>query len=189
MHIRHSRKYEKEIKVIHPGEFYVSSEDEIIGTLLGSCVAVCLTDIKSGIAGMNHYMLPGRISSVDIFQDKTARYGITAINMLLSNMIKKGAVKENLEAKIFGGGHVMETGKEAAVIPNDNVKLARIMMEFEDILVTHSDVGSNYTRKLLLNVKSGKVYLKKTTRAEVYNKIFSEESEFAKRTFVKNGKN
>jgi chemotaxis protein CheD len=189
MHIRHSHKYEKEIKVIHPGEFYVSSEDEIIGTLLGSCVALCLTDLKSGIAGMNHYMLPGRISSVDIFQDKTARYGITAINMLLSTMIKNGAVKENIEAKIFGGGHVLDTNGSNAEIPNDNIKLARIMMEFEDILVTHSDVGSNYTRKLLLNVKSGKVYLKKSTREEVYNTIFSEERKFAKRTFGENGKN
>ena len=59
MYIRQSIKFGKDVKIIHPGEYYVSSENELIGTLLGSCVAVCLIDTEKGMAGMNHFMLPG----------------------------------------------------------------------------------------------------------------------------------
>ena len=83
MYLRHSSKYGKGIKIIHPGEYYVSSRDEIIGTLLGSCVSVCLIDLVSGISGLNHFMLPGRITSSNIFTDRSARYGVTAINELI----------------------------------------------------------------------------------------------------------
>jgi len=178
-----SRKYGKELIVIHPGELYATTEDEIIGTLLGSCVAVCLFDSKNGIAGMNHFMLPGRISHRDIFSDRSARYGITAIHELLNEVEKKGAEKKNLIAKIFGGGHVLEIASETVTIPIDNIRLAKIMMEIEDIPIQQTDVGENFTRKLLLDVKSGKVYLRKTTKKEVYNKIAGREIEFARRSF------
>ncbi len=170
MYMRHSSKYGKEIKIIHPGEFYVSRLDEMIGTLLGSCIAVCLIDMIHGVAGMNHFMLPGRITQQDIFADKTARYGITAINNLLREIERNGGIRNRLEAKIFGGGHVLDTQKINA-IPSDNIQLARIMMEMEDIPIVTSDVGENYTRKLLMDVKTGRVYLRKTTRADVIEKI------------------
>lgn len=182
MYIRNSMKYGKQIRIIHPGEFYVSSQDEIIGTLLGSCVAVCLVDEKNGVSGMNHFMLPGRISNNDIFSDRSARYGITAINQLFTGMEQKGAVKRNLIAKLFGGGHVLESSDLSSNIPHDNIRLARIMMEIEDIHVTHNDLGENFTRKLLLDVKSGKVYLKKTTRKDVIEEIGRREIEYVKRS-------
>ena len=188
MYIRHSVKYKKEIKIIHPGEYYVSSEDEIIGTLLGSCIAVCLYDRENRISGMNHFMLPGRISSSDIFKDRSARYGITAINHLLDSLKKAGAKKNYLIAKIFGGGHVLETLGDMISIPNDNIKLAKIMMEMEDISITQEDVGENYTRKLLMDVQTGKVYLRKSNKKNVLNNINKRDSEFAQRSFV-NGKN
>jgi chemotaxis protein CheD len=175
-------RYGKEIKIIHPGEFYVSSEDELIGTLLGSCVAVCLIDHEKGLAGMNHFMLPGRISNRDIFADRSARYGITAINQLLEAMEKRGAVKKSITAKIFGGGHVLENTDMTNTIPLDNIRLAKIMMEIEDIHITHSNVGDNFTRKLLLDVKSGKVFLKKSTRKDVFEEIAKREAEYARRS-------
>ncbi|MCP4133597.1 MAG: chemotaxis protein CheD [bacterium] len=187
MYLRHSQKYGKDIKIIHPGEFFVSGEDEIIGTLLGSCVAVCLIDTVTGYAGMNHFMLPGRISVQDIFQDRSARYGITAINHLMAEMIKMGALRNKMTAKIFGGGHVLDTDGGITSIPQDNIKIAKVMMELEDIPITEIDVGDNFTRKLLLVVKSGKVYLRKTTKKEVYEKIYKRDTEFA-RTIVEKKK-
>lgn len=184
MYIRHSEKYEKGVKIIHPGEYYVSEDDEIIGTLLGSCVAVCLIDHRRGIAGMNHFMLPGRITSADIFADRKARYGITAINHLVHTMEAHGTRKEDVVAKVFGGGHVLDTINDAHTIPQDNIRIARVMMEMEDIHITHSDVGGIYTRKLLLDVKSGTVYLKKTTRNELFEQINQRDLEYARRSFV-----
>jgi len=183
MHIRHSIKYNKPIKIIHPGEYYVSCENELIGTLLGSCVAVCIFDPVTGIAGMNHFMLPGRISSSDIFADRSARYGITAINELIAAMEKKGGVKSHFTSKIFGGGHMIKTEKKTTTIPLDNIRLARVMMEMEDIPIETEDVGAHYTRKLLMDAHNGKVFLKKTTREDVLNTVTEREKEFVKRKY------
>ncbi len=181
MYVRHNPKYGKELIIIHPGELYATSRDELIGTLLGSCVAVCLFDLQRGIAGMNHFMLPGKITEKDLLADRQARYGITAINSLLAAMDKEGASRTGLIAKVYGGGHVLESVSDTHTIPFDNVRVARVMLEVDDIHIEHSDVGGNYTRKLMLDVKSGKVYLKKTTRAEVFQEISRRELEYLRR--------
>src|SRR5271157_1725933 len=107
MYIPRVDRLGKKVKIIQPGEYHVSAEDEMIGTLLGSCVSVCLHDPVTQVSGMNHFMLPGRIVQADIFQDRTARYGITAINELLAQMEAAGAFRERMTAKVFGGGHVI----------------------------------------------------------------------------------
>ncbi len=183
MYVRHSSKYNKPVKIIHPGEYYVTGANELIGTLLGSCVAVCIHDMETHISGMNHYMLPGRISSSDIFSDRSARYGITAINELVMALEKAGVNRKTCVAKIFGGGHVLETETTSATIPMDNIRLARVMMEMEDIPITVSDVGHNYTRKLLMDARNGRVYLKKTTRDDIYETVLAREKDFARRKF------
>jgi chemotaxis protein CheD len=182
MYLRNSSKYGKDVKIIHPGEYYVSLKDEMIGTLLGSCIAVCIADLKNGVAGMNHFMLPGRITEKDIFTDRTARYGITAINSLIDVLEKNGASKKNFISKIFGGGHVLGTDTGINAIPDDNIRLARIMMEMEDIPIVSSDVGENYTRKLLMDVKTGKVFLRKTTRQDVIDEINKRDIDYVKRS-------
>jgi chemotaxis protein CheD len=178
MYVRTSIRYNKRINIIQPGEFYVSSEDEIISTLLGSCVAVCLHDPLNGLSGMNHFMLPGRISEADIFADRSAKYGITAINDLLHHMLKIGAVKNNLTAKVFGGGHITTINRDSLTIPHDNIRLAKLLIEMEDIPIVEFDTGDIYTRKLFMDVKTGTVYLKKTSRADVFQELDIRDREF-----------
>lgn len=185
MYIRNSWKYGKPLKIIQAGEFFVSNADEFIGTLLGSCIAVSLHDPVNGISGLNHFMLPGRISRVDIFEDKSAKYGITAINTLIDEMEKKGAKRKDIVAKLFGGGSVLEYEKRTNTIPMDNIRLARIMLEIEDIPIVQSDVGQKYTRKLLMDVKTGKVYCRRTLNKKVVEKVLREETEYARRSFRK----
>ncbi len=170
MYKLNTMKYGKAIKIINAGEFYVSSSDEFIETLLGSCVAVCLYDPINQISGMNHFMLPGRISKVDIFQERSAQYGVIAIEKLLNEMIKKGAERKNLIAKVFGGGSVIEFKNEKAVhaVPLDNIRLAKVILEMEDIPISKIDVGDSFTRKILMDVKTGAVYVRKTTSKEVF---------------------
>jgi chemotaxis protein CheD len=136
---------------------------------------VVLHDPVNKIGGMNHFMLPGRISTNDIFSDDNARYGITAINTIVAEVVKKGASRKNLTAKIFGGGNIIKflnmSGKKS-LIPSDNVRVARLFMEIEDIPIVASDVGDNYTRKIIFDVDSGKVYLRKI-QGGVVNEILS----------------
>lgn len=183
MYIRNSWKYKKKINIIQPGEFYVSRDDELIGTLLGSCVSVCLYDPGSKISGMNHYMLPGRISECDIFADRSARYGITAINRLIKEIEKFGVVRENLIAKLFGGGHILCDDNNQITIPLDNIRLAKVMLEIEDIQMDEIDVGDRYTRKLLMDVKSGKVYLKRITADNISKEVGERDKNFAIKAF------
>lgn len=178
MYIRNSYKFGKKIKIINAGEYYVSREDELIGTLLGSCVAVCLYDSHSMISGMNHFMLPGRISKVDIFQDRSAKYGIIAIRELINAMEKNGAQHKHLSAKVFGGGNTIDIERKIHTIPEDNVRLAKILLEIEDIPIVEADTHGLYTRKLLMDVISGKVYLKKTANREILLQVNKQNGKF-----------
>jgi len=165
IHSHGIHRYGKKIKLIYAGDYYVSSDDEMIGTSLGSCIAVCLYDPLMKVGGMNHFMLPGKISLSENIE-QSARYGITAINSLLSEMLKTGAIKSNIIAKLFGGGAVLALENKSTVIPDNNIRIARIMLEMEDIPIVEEDTGDKFIRKVFLDVATGNVYLKKILRCE-----------------------
>lgn len=174
MHVNLRHRLGKNLVIIYPGEYYITGKDELVGTLLGSCVSVCLHDAENKIGGMNHFMLPGKISKTDVFTDDNARYGIAAINRIVSEILSRGAVRKNLTAKIFGGGNVIKflnmTGKKS-LIPSDNIRVAKLFMEIEDIPIISLDVGEDYTRKIIFDVNSGKVYLRKFKGGEVNEEV------------------
>ena len=101
-----------------------------------------------------------------MFMDQSARYGIRAINDLLALVEKMGALRRDLIAKIFGGGHVILTTFESNTIPFDNIRLARTMLELEDIPIVEMDVGGSHARKILMEVSTGAVFLKYIVRSE-----------------------
>src|SRR5258706_7633906 len=92
------------VKIL-PGEYFVYDEDLLIMTTLGSCIAACLWDRNVRIGGMNHFMLPestGLAGSID-----SGRYGSYAMELLINELLKRGATRSTLEAKVFGGGQVI----------------------------------------------------------------------------------
>ena len=165
MHDRKIIRYGKGIKLIYSGEYYVTDNpDYMIGTLLGSCIAVCLYDKINKIGGMNHFMLPGRVTEVDKNELRSAKYGVSAINDLLLSMYSFHAEKKNITAKLFGGGSVLLLDGEKNTIPENNIRLARLLMEMEDIPIIEEDVGGIYIRKVIFAIDTGNAYLKKTER-------------------------
>jgi chemotaxis protein CheD len=176
-------RFGKKVHLIYAGDFHVDNSDIIIGTILGSCISVCLFDPVAKIAGMNHFMLPGRMTSVD--QDRSSKYGISAISDLLSEMYKRGAKKRNIQAKLFGGGAVLDLEKKTTSVPTGNIRIARIMMELEDIPIVEEDTGGKFIRKIFFEVTSGSVFLKKTLRSEISDditKIFDKDDSDVKDT-------
>ncbi|HEY1405325.1 MAG TPA: chemotaxis protein CheD [Spirochaetota bacterium] len=167
MYVKGIHRYGKKIRLIYSGDFYVSGEDELIGTLLGSCVAVCLYDETARVGGMNHFMLPGKITHMEETFERSAKYGITAINELFAEMLRRGAEKHRTVAKLFGGGAVLEFENRQTAIPENNIRIARVMLEMEDIPIVEEDTGGKYIRKVFLDVPTGKVYLKKTLRGDM----------------------
>ncbi|MDX5406022.1 MAG: chemoreceptor glutamine deamidase CheD [Chromatiaceae bacterium] len=147
------------VKIL-PGEFFATTNNTLIVTVLGSCVAVCLRDKKNRVAGMNHFMLPVDNNPGVGWLGDSARYGIFAMEKLINEMMKLGAERHRLEAKVFGGGHVLkglvvnDVGTQNAVFVLDYLKTERIPVLAKDLL-------EDYPRKVYFFPQSGKVLIKK----------------------------
>ncbi len=159
---RYSDKFKRNMVIIYPGEFFVSSED-IIATVLGSCIAVCIKDKKTGAAGMNHFMLPGDVRSEDMFLSSSAKYGMFAMEQLINAMIKKNGSKKDFEAKVFGGGHVLNFRKTDDNVPESNIGFVNAFLKMEQISIVSQDVGGYSGRKILFFPDTAKVLLKRLT--------------------------
>jgi len=146
---------------ILPGEYYATTRDMVIVTVLGSCVAACIRDPASGIGGMNHFMLPdtGRDGGDDPV-GAPARYGTFAMEMLINELVKLGARRSALEAKVFGGGNVLRN----FTVNNVGSRNAEFVLRFlatERIRVLAQDLGDTCPRKVYYFPKNGTVRVKR----------------------------
>ncbi len=145
---------------ISPGQFYVTDQDILIGTTLGSCVAACIRDRLSGIGGMNHFLLPYYGNDPGNADFESARYGAYAMDMLIKEVINLGAVKKNLEAKVFGGGNV--SGYYSTLdIGKNNAKFVRQYLNEKSINITAEDLADFQGRTIYFSPRSGKVWVRK----------------------------
>lgn len=153
------RHFQIEAAKIKPGEYYVTPRDMMIVTVLGSCVSACVRDRVLGIGGMNHFMLPTEDRSTDICSP-SARYGDYAMEILINELMKMGAQRNHMEAKIFGGGRVLK-GLSHTTIGERNVEFVHRYLEKEGIPVLARDLLDIFPRKVYFFPKSGRVLVKK----------------------------
>lgn len=146
------------VKVL-PGEYFVSGENIVISTVLGSCIAACLWDRSLNIGGMNHFMLPDGDSS-----DAGGRYGSYAMELLINEMIKLGARRETMQAKIFGGGQVMANFTTMNV-GERNTDFVTQYLQTERIPIVSEDVLDIYPRKVVYFPATGKAMVKRLAHA------------------------
>jgi chemotaxis protein CheD len=162
MHKRFHPQLKRPMVIIQPGEYYVTKEDEVIATVLGSCISVCIKDEKHGIAGMNHFMLPGDFRVDDVFNSQSARYGMYAMEMIMGDVIKMGGDRSNLTAKVFGAGHVLNTvALNKNSVPSSNIQFIKAFLSMEGINILKSDVGGYHGRKVLFVPYLNKVFIKR----------------------------
>lgn len=150
---------------ILPGEFYVTAHGEMVGTVLGSCISACIRDVKLGIGGMNHFMLPlqNEHSSAQWGSDANTsetRYGNWAMEYLLNTLYKLGCNKKNLEVKLFGGGQVLASMTD---IGQRNILFAYDFLRKEGLNVKAADVGDIFSRKILYFPDTGSVKVRRIT--------------------------
>lgn len=147
---------------ILPGELYVTGENEMVTTVLGSCVSACVRDRIFRIGGMNHFMLPidaagtGRWSGDMV--DRSTRYGNYAMEHLINEVLKNGGARKNLEIKIFGGGRVLQ---QATDIGKKNIDFVLEFIATEGLELLSKDVGDIFPRKVNYFPATGKVRMKK----------------------------
>jgi chemotaxis protein CheD len=181
MYKKHSPKFNRTMVIIYPGEFYVSPND-VIATVLGSCISVCIKDTKTGIGGMNHFMLPGDVRSEDIFLSASAKYGMFAMEQLINDMLKRGGLQKHFQAKVFGGGHVLNFRKTDGNVPESNIDFVRAFLKMEQIEIIKEDVGGYTGRKVLFFPDTGKVLLKRL-KSTVDSKIIEAEQAYKTKHF------
>ena len=146
------------VKVL-PGEFYVADEDLLVLTTLGSCIAACLWDREKRVGGMNHFLLPDGGSGSD-----SGRYGSFAMDLLIGEMVKRGATRSTMEAKVFGGGAVV-SGMNTINVGERNTAFVLDYLRTERITVVSKDVLDIYPRKVCFLPASGKAMVKRLASA------------------------
>lgn len=152
--------FRREAVKILPGEYYVTTRDMLIVTVLGSCVSVCLRDRENGICGMNHFMLPGNSDGDAGPISRSARYGSYAMDILVNHLLKLGAERRRLEAKIFGGGCVM-AGLTVNHIGERNAAFVLDYLHREEISISAQDLFDIYPRKIYCFPAAGRVLVRK----------------------------
>jgi chemotaxis protein CheD len=175
------RSFEQEAAKVLPGEYYVTAKDMLITTVLGSCVAACIRDRLSGVGGMNHFMLPDG-GDADSPVSTSMRYGSYAMEVLINQILKTGARRENLEAKVFGGGKVLR-GFSTLNVGERNAAFVRSYLSSENVRIVAEDLNATYPRKVCFFPKTGKVLMKKLMQ-ESEQATVTREQEYAKRINV-----
>jgi chemotaxis protein CheD len=150
---------------IHIGGVQASGKEILLDTVLGSCIAACIYDPVAAVGGMNHFMLP---EGADKDNPTSTRYGVHAMELLITEVMKLGGQRKRFNAKVFGGGHVLKIRESLDGIPQQNIDFVHRFLQNESIPVMGEDIGGYQARRVLFNTQNAKVFLKKlgTNEAE-----------------------
>lgn len=179
-----SHRFQKDLWLIHPGEYLASGDDIVIGTILGSCVAVVLHDPVRKLGGMNHFLLADVGYHVDVnspeFLVSKGRFGIHAMELLINEMIKLGADRRDLQAKVFGGSNILISSNTAgSTVPQKNIEFALSYLHKEKIPVVNTDVGGTGARKIFLMPRNFEVHKLKAVSEKRAEQLEKQEENFA----------
>lgn len=146
-----------------PGDYYVTRDNELVTTVLGSCIAACIRDTVEGIGGMNHFMLPEQLLNTlscgsDDAAGNATRYGNVAMEHLINAILQHGGRRQNLEVKLFGGGNILPN---LCDIGKRNIQFVLDYIDTEALKLVSSDLGDIYPRKINFYPKTGSVRMKK----------------------------
>lgn len=177
--IYYDRGFDMDAAKILPGEYYWTPKDMVIVTVLGSCVSACIRDRVSGVGGMNHFMLPNDSSDPGGILSASMRYGTYAMEILINELLKAGAKRENLEAKVFGGGAVLQNFN-AINVGERNAQFVRDYLKAEGIRIIAQDLEDVFPRKVYYFPRSGRVLVKKLRQLH-NNTIANREQDYASR--------
>jgi len=153
-----------------PGEYYVTRSNEVISTVLGSCISACIRDPGAGVGGMNHFMLPedgGSGSGIDSGGGNrwlepgtglATRYGTHAMESLINELLKLGAHRGRFEIKLFGAGRILASITDVGA---RNIEFVHHYLEVEGLRVLAEDLGDIYPRRLAYFPATGTVRVRR----------------------------
>lgn len=157
------------------GEHYVTDRpDEMIVTVLGSCVSACVRDTHLKMGGMNHFMLPNSDHSSRAIDGDSMRYGNNAMEVLINDILRAGGSRNRLEFKLFGGANL---GDYSNLIGSKNARFAERYLADEQFMVDAKDLGQTYARRIRYFPYTGKVMMQALTRQTDIS-VFEAENEY-----------
>jgi chemotaxis protein CheD len=163
---------------VFPGEYRITARpDEMLVTVLGSCVSACIRDPSSGIGGMNHFMLPQSKSGDWNGDAESTRYGNFAMEKMINDLIKAGCARQSLEVKVFGGGNVADVRQAVGTM---NARFVLQYLRDEGLHCAAQDLGGNFPRRIQYHPATGRVGRRLITTPEV-SSVTREESVYAAR--------
>lgn len=140
------------------GACYVTSDDDILTTVLGSCIAACVRDPVRGIGGMNHFLLPFVERDLHAHESLSTRYGVHAMELLVNEVMKAGARRSDLEVKVFGGASLTVSQAESG---RRNIEFVLRYLETERLHLMAADVGEALPRRLEYHPRSGQARVRR----------------------------
>lgn len=170
-------RFERDAVKLMPGEYFAHDDEVLLTTTLGSCVAACLWDRRAQVGGMNHFMLPEGSGAAAL--GASGRYGSYAMELLINGLMKRGATRATLEAKVFGGAQLI-SGLSALEIGAANTGFVLDYLRTERIPVVARDVLGSVARKVCFLPASGKALVKRLARSP-QDAIFGRERSDAAR--------
>ena len=180
----YSDKLKKTVIMLMAGDYLATENGEVLYTVVGSCIAACIYDKERKVAGMNHFLLPGMVRPDEMLTSEVGRYGMFAMELLIGELIKLGARRERLRAKLFGGGNVLKFRSSDGDVTGSNIRFAKKFLELEGIPTVKEDLGGNGGRKILFFSDSDRVLLKRFN-IEKKQRFFQDEEAYKKRVFQK----
>lgn len=151
---------------IGPGGYFASGEDIVITTLLGSCISVALYDARRCVGGLNHFMLPSRREAGSPVFTESGKYGVNAMELLINEMMRLGADRGSLRAKVFGGSTAINLTRSAVYdIPKMNVEFVFSFLSLERIPVDSYSVGGSLPRRIVFFPREAKILMKYSSLA------------------------
>jgi chemotaxis protein CheD len=145
-----------------PGDLWVTRRHEVLTTVVGACIAVCVRDPTSGVGGMNHFMLPTP-GPVPVGKSPSGRGradgdGADALRTLIDAVAGHGAARDRLEAQLFGGAAV---GPDLSDVGHANIEFARQFLKSEGIALRSESVGDVAPRRVNFFPATGEVMLRR----------------------------
>lgn len=143
---------------LHPGHLVVADNSAAVTTILGSCVSLCLHDVRRGVGGINHFLLPG--GGADASPAQAARYGDVACARLLESLVHGGSRAGDLSAKVFGGARVLSAFGGEDHLGMRNAAVALAFLDAHGIPLGSCDVGGIRGRKLIFHTDTGDAFVR-----------------------------
>lgn len=169
----YSPQLQREVVNIQAGDCYVTSKDEVITTVLGSCIAACVRDPDLRIGGMNHFMLPEGAGGGSGDPDFAMRYGAFAMEYLVNELIRQGGKRQSLEVKLFGGAAVMASLSD---VGKRNIEFVRRFLATEGYRILAEDLGDTVPRRVKYFPHTGKAMVKRLAEVSTSDIVSREKA-------------